>query len=544
VRLYELRRSGPQFTVTEQSTIGDTQSSRWIPSAAQDGNGNLAVGYNHVADDRPPSLFYTGRLATEPAGTFRGEGVLATGTGVQRIQSVGRWGDYSGMSVDPVDDCTFWMTGEYYTLESQQFHEMTWLTRIGRFKFPECTPSPRAVITGTVTSAANGQPIAGARVTASVYTRSTGSSGSYGELAVMPGSYIVTAEAKGYRSLSAIVIPGNDEAVTQNFALEAIPVPEYIRSDLVSESCSPNGVPDPGETVTVMVGLRNTGSVPTTDLTATLFPLGGVINPGPPQSYGTMAVNGPTVFRPFSFTISPSAPCGGTLTLTLRLNDGPSDLGTVEARLTLGKLKVAFSESFDRTAVGFLPPRWQRAESHSNPFEPFGERNWRVSSARATSGSKSAYARDLQFVGVNEMVTPVIRLNSSEARVSFQNWYDLETTFLRNRRYDGSILEIRFGNGEWQNITTAGGVFESGGYDGPIDTCCQNPLGGQLGWSGRSGIHQTPEFVLSKVRLPPANGQPVQLRWRIGTDVGTFREGQYIDDLVITDGYTCGCTTP
>jgi hypothetical protein len=47
------------------------------------------------------------------------------------------------MSVDPVDDCTFWMTGEYYTLESQNFSDFTWLTRIGKFKFPECTAAPK-----------------------------------------------------------------------------------------------------------------------------------------------------------------------------------------------------------------------------------------------------------------------------------------------------------------------------------------------------------------------------------------------------------------
>src|SRR5579864_1583566 len=33
------------------------------------------------------------------------------GTGYQA--SVSRWGDYSAMSVDPVDDCTFWYTNEY-----------------------------------------------------------------------------------------------------------------------------------------------------------------------------------------------------------------------------------------------------------------------------------------------------------------------------------------------------------------------------------------------------------------------------------------------
>lgn len=546
IRLYELRRNSGPFTVTEQSTIGNTQSSRWIGSAAQDGNGNIAVGYNHVADDRPPSLLYTGRLATETAGTFRDEGTLVTGTGVQRIQSVGRWGDYSGMSVDPVDDCTFWMTGEYYTLESQQFHEMTWLTRIGRFKFPECAPAPRAMITGSVTSASGGNPIAGASVRASVYSRLTDASGNFGDLAILPGTYTVTASARGYRQQSVSLTLSNGQAAIQNFVLEPIPVIDSTGTILASESCAINGVPDPGETVTISVALRNTGTIPTQNLTATLLPGNGVINPGPPQNYGAMPVNSSPVSRSFAFTVNPSTLCGSKVTMTFHLEDGPSDLGNIAIELQTGKQQIAFSESFDRTPLGFLPPRWSRAETHTNQFEPPGERNWRVSNARSTAGGKAAFSRDLQFVGVNQMVTPAFRVQSPEARVRFQNWYELETTFLRNRRYDGSVLEIRIGNGPWQNITTAGGVFESGGYDGPIDTCCQNPLGGELGWSGRSGVNATSEFILSAARLPAAAaaGQLVQLRWRMGTDVGTFREGQYIDDLVVTDGYRCGCLIP
>ena len=70
VRLYELRRSGTAFSVAEQSTIGDQNSSRWIGSAAQDHEGNLAVGYSHVSDAEQPSILYTGRLAADPPGTY------------------------------------------------------------------------------------------------------------------------------------------------------------------------------------------------------------------------------------------------------------------------------------------------------------------------------------------------------------------------------------------------------------------------------------------------------------------------------------------
>ena len=43
-----------------------------------------------------------------------GEGTIINGSGVQTTTN-SRWGDYTAMTVDPVDDCTFWYVNEYYT---------------------------------------------------------------------------------------------------------------------------------------------------------------------------------------------------------------------------------------------------------------------------------------------------------------------------------------------------------------------------------------------------------------------------------------------
>jgi hypothetical protein len=51
-----------------------------------------------------------------------------------QLNGSGRWGDYSAMTVDPVDDCTFWYTQEYYAVNSDR----NWQTRIGSFRFPTC----------------------------------------------------------------------------------------------------------------------------------------------------------------------------------------------------------------------------------------------------------------------------------------------------------------------------------------------------------------------------------------------------------------------
>ena len=136
VRWIELRNvtAGP-VTVFQQSTYQPDTTWRWMGSAAMDGSGNLAVGFSVSSSSVVPGLRYAGRLATDPLNTLaQGEAVLFAGQGSQTGTS-NRWGDYSDLTVDPVDNCTFWYTNEYYPSGSSQFN---WRTRIGNFKFASC----------------------------------------------------------------------------------------------------------------------------------------------------------------------------------------------------------------------------------------------------------------------------------------------------------------------------------------------------------------------------------------------------------------------
>jgi hypothetical protein len=45
------------------------------------------------------------------------------------------------MQLDPVDDCTFWYTQEYYKTAS----DLNWSTQIVSFKFPTCNATSRSV---------------------------------------------------------------------------------------------------------------------------------------------------------------------------------------------------------------------------------------------------------------------------------------------------------------------------------------------------------------------------------------------------------------
>jgi len=158
VRWIELRNvtNGP-VTVFQQSTYQPDTTWRWMGSAAMDGSGDLALGFSASSASVAPGLRYAGRLSTDTVNTLaQGEAVLFAGIGSQTATN-NRWGDYSDLTVDPVDDCTFWYTNEYYPSGSTSFN---WRTRIGSFKFATCgssptpTPTPGGTNTATPTATA------------------------------------------------------------------------------------------------------------------------------------------------------------------------------------------------------------------------------------------------------------------------------------------------------------------------------------------------------------------------------------------------------
>ena len=127
----------------QQSTYQPDTTWRWMGSAAMDRDGDLALGFSASSAVMNPQIRYAGRLSTDPSGTLaQGEETLFAGTGSQIV--VRRWGDYSDLTVDPVDDCTFWYTQEYYSAPppGPQSAYFDWRTRIGSFSFPSCGKKP------------------------------------------------------------------------------------------------------------------------------------------------------------------------------------------------------------------------------------------------------------------------------------------------------------------------------------------------------------------------------------------------------------------
>jgi hypothetical protein len=134
VRWYEIRSPGASPTVRQQSSFSPDSSYRWMGSIAMDKLGDMALGYSVSSSTMHPAVRYTGRLAGDALNTMQAEASIIEGSGSQTGSRLARWGDYSAMTIDPVDDCTFWYTNEYIPANGA----FNWSTRIASFKFAGC----------------------------------------------------------------------------------------------------------------------------------------------------------------------------------------------------------------------------------------------------------------------------------------------------------------------------------------------------------------------------------------------------------------------
>jgi len=150
-----------------------------------------------------------------------------------------------------------------------------------------------------------------------------------------------------------------------------------------------NGVPDPGETLTAEFPLINLGASDTTDLVATLQATGGVGNPSGAQSYGVLASGGPAVGRPFTFTAAGT--CGGTITATLALQDGTTNLGTVSFPLTLGVIQTGSPQVFTESTPIYIPAN--QASPNPGVADPYPS-NIAVSGVTGNIGTVTVGLRD------------------------------------------------------------------------------------------------------------------------------------------------------
>jgi hypothetical protein len=500
----------------------------WMGSIAQDNDGNLGLGFSQSGTGQRADIKIAGRSGAAAAGTLNeGEALFYAAPGSQASSTGNRWGDYSAMSVDPADDCTFWYAQEYYEVTDN----FGWTTRIGKFVFPGCTAAAKGTLQGHVTYCSSGLPLAGAVVSVDgVPVGATDANGDY-SIVLGAGSYTASITKLGFGSESGPAEITDGGTTTVDVCLTGQPAIVPAGATLLEEACAPgNGTIDPGETVTVRFCVRNIGGANAGNLVGDLEESGGVGDAPFPVEFGEVLAGGPDVCADVVFTADEGLVCGVDVTPDLELEDGATDLGVAAYALPSGTAIETLAENFDGVTAPALPGSWTTATSGVDlPV-------WVSSVASADTSPNAVFSPDPDPPGsgvghVNEIVTPAIPVTTATATLSFRHSYVLENTF------DGGVLEISIGGGPFQDILAAGGVFLQGGYTSTIDNRFFNPLANRQAWSGSSG-----GFITTRVELPAAAaGQSILLKWRCGVDDSVAATGWYVDTISVSDGFAC-CT--
>ena len=326
VRWYELRNPAGTPVVYQQGTFAPDSSYRWMGSAAMDQSGNIALGYSISSSSLHPAIGVTGRAPTDTLGAMQTENVILQGGGSQTA-NLSRWGDYSAMTVDPVDDCTFWYTNEYLKANGT----FNWSTWIYSFKLTGCgsTASPDFSISATPAS--------------QTVTQGGGT------------SYTVNLTASGgYTGSANLSVGGVPNGASASFS------PNPVTGGSGSSSLAVNsGTAIPGTYTLTITGTDSSNSSLTHSTTVTLIinapasgdfsisvsPSTAVVKKGGTTTYGvtvtptggfnsgvSLSVSGVPATATASFSTNPVASGSGTSTLTV--NTGSTAPGTYTLKIT------------------------------------------------------------------------------------------------------------------------------------------------------------------------------------------------------------------
>ena len=153
IRWYELRQSsdGQPWTIYQEGTYSQPNYSTFCGSISMDAQGNIGLAYTIVSSTVYTSLRYTGRQVSDPLGTMTiAEQNIVDGD-AQNNRFDGRYGDYAQMTVDPVDDMTFWHIAEYMKGPGNQVRK----SHVAAFKIEAGPPDTEVPSTPTNLSASN-----------------------------------------------------------------------------------------------------------------------------------------------------------------------------------------------------------------------------------------------------------------------------------------------------------------------------------------------------------------------------------------------------
>ncbi|HVE57257.1 MAG TPA: FG-GAP-like repeat-containing protein [Pyrinomonadaceae bacterium] len=177
---------------------------------------------------------------------------------------------------------------------------------------------------------------------------------------------------------------------------------------------------------------------------------------------------------------------------------------------------IRYSENFDGVTAPQIPNGWTVSSSGAGV-------NFVTATDFKHTAPNAVFAPNTSATGLSEITSPAILVTSTRTILNFRHKYSLENT------WDGGVLEIKIGGGQFQDILVAGGTFLAGGYTTTLNSS-PNPLGGRLAWSGAT----QDSFLATSVQLPISTfGQNVQFRWRLGSNDSFGSLGWWIDSVTV-----------
>jgi hypothetical protein len=316
---------------------------------------------------------------------------------------------------------------------------------------------------------------------------------------------------------------------------------------LVSDNGDNDGVADNNETVTVDLRIRNNAATPLTNTRVQLVGTSANIDCiGDPQAlYGTVGA-GSTATNPvsdrFQFHVKSDVACADwqvppRASFTVLISgdgvDGASELQTFTIDLDLDNQIVGgytLSQNFAAdpgwtTAITPTENTGCESETYVNNFHwcaacgnaGGGYGAWVGNSAFGTSG------QNYSDTDSSTLYSPVLTANGATT-LQFQVAYRTEET------WDGAIVQYKINSGDWELLeftTPAQAPTTAGNACSPIAPSTP-------GWTGTGTSWTTTDAA----GVPTANGDTLQFRWRLGTDVsvqGSTYGGYGVDNVTVTN---------
>jgi len=143
---YELRNETGDWYVYQTGNYAPGDEHYFFPSITVNGNGDMALAYSVSGEEMYPSIRFTGRRSEDSLGVMTFEELeIYKGSNYANTYQAGfgqnRWGDYTSMMVDPLDDSTFWYTNMYTTSSNDLGN---WATRVFTFDLSNDSVGPYA----------------------------------------------------------------------------------------------------------------------------------------------------------------------------------------------------------------------------------------------------------------------------------------------------------------------------------------------------------------------------------------------------------------